>query len=244
MNMLFEGCSGIEKFTIPDGVTNIGRSAFLDCKNLTSITIPSSVKKIDAYAFDYCGLTSVNYGGTKAQWNEIVINGSNKPLTSSIIHCTDGDILPTATSNLSSEENSIIPSTDTATSGNNYVASFMGLTPGVNYAVIISKSDTDPLAPENLIYINQFCASSEDYQQTFRAKSGSGITDLDMVYVVAAGSYTFDDSPSTPTPVARLLVVTLVLTAVPEAVVTEAEPVPCCWWVPVPRLRPSLQASL
>ena len=76
----------------------------------------------------------------------------------------------------------------------------MGLTPGVNYAVIVSESETDPLDPQNLIYINQFCASSEEYQQTFRTKSGSGITDLDMVYVVAAGSYTFDDSPVNPNP--------------------------------------------
>ena len=195
----FCGCEKLTNIVLPSKISVIREKAFTACKNLTSITIPSSVKKIDSYAFDGCGLTSVNYGGTKAQWNEISI-ACLYAFTSSTIHCSDGDILPTATSNLSSEENSIIPSTDTATSGNNYVASFTGLTPGVNYAVIVSESETDPLDPQNLIYINQFCASSEDYQQTFRAKSGSGITDLDMVYVVAAGSYTFDDSPVNPNP--------------------------------------------
>ena len=194
----FEGCSGIEKFTIPDGVTNIGSYAFLNCKNLTSITIPSSVKKIDAYAFDYCGLTSVNYGGTKAQWNEIVINGSNKPLTSSIIHCTDGDILPIST--VSSDENSIFSSTATG-DDHSFAASFSDLTPGVSYSVIISKSDTDPLAPENLIYINQFRASSSDYQQSFQTPRSSALNADDMTYVIASGIYSFDEAPTpTPTP--------------------------------------------
>ena len=235
----FRTCSGLTDIIIPHGVIELEDSAFCDCSGLISVTIPTSVESIGAEVFSSTdsALKEIIYNGTIAQWSAIS-KGVNWSFRTTTIHCSDGDILPTATSNLSSEENSIIPSTDTATSGNNYVASFMGLTPGVNYAVIVSESETDPLDPQNLIYINQFCASSEDYQQTFRTKSGSGITDLDMVYVVAAGSYTFDDSPSTP--VARLLVVTLVLTAVPEAVVTvtEAEPVPCCWWVPVPRRRP------
>ena len=194
----FNHCSNLTDVEILSDITEIGGSAFAYCQNLTNIALPSSITIIGYGAFNGCGLTSISYTGTKSQWNSITIEYNNDFLSTITIHCTDGDILPIST--VSSDENSIIPSTDTATSGNNYVASFMGLTPGVNYAVIISKSDTDPLAPENLIYINQFCASSEEYQQTFRTKSGSGITDLDMVYVVAAGSYTFNDSPVNPNP--------------------------------------------
>ena len=45
---------------IPDGVTEIGVSAFDHCASMTSITIPNSVKTIGGDAFDHCtGLTSI-----------------------------------------------------------------------------------------------------------------------------------------------------------------------------------------
>jgi hypothetical protein len=51
-------------YTIPNGVTNIGESAFMDCTGLTSVTIPNSVTRIEgAYnggAFYGCtGLTKI-----------------------------------------------------------------------------------------------------------------------------------------------------------------------------------------
>ena len=46
--------------TIPDGVTSVGDSAFLDCGALMSVTIPNSVTSIGSHAFAGCsGLTSV-----------------------------------------------------------------------------------------------------------------------------------------------------------------------------------------
>lgn len=188
----------LNNIVLPDGIIDIGKGAFENAKELSEIQIPNSVNSMGAYVFDGCdSLREIIYDGTISQWNEIDIEFLNHIIYQCTIHCSDGDILPTATSNLSSEENSIIPSTDTTISGNNYVASFTGLTPGVNYAVIVSESSVNPLDPAELIYINQFKANdSGAYQQSFRTKSG--ITDDDMTYVVAAGSYTFDDTPVTP----------------------------------------------
>ena len=46
--------------TLPETLTNIGSSAFYDCRSLTSIEIPSSITSIGNYAFQYCSsLTSI-----------------------------------------------------------------------------------------------------------------------------------------------------------------------------------------
>ena len=48
-------------YTIPDGVTKIGGSAFRCCDNLTTVNIPYGVTKIGGEAFAYCdNLTTVN----------------------------------------------------------------------------------------------------------------------------------------------------------------------------------------
>ncbi|MBQ6029312.1 MAG: leucine-rich repeat domain-containing protein, partial [Treponema sp.] len=64
---------------IPDGVTEIGESAFWEAKKLETITIPVSVVKICAKAF-YCssdGIRTVNYKGSSAQKDAIVIENSD-----------------------------------------------------------------------------------------------------------------------------------------------------------------------
>ena len=218
----FSKCNGLTEFTVPENVTELTGSVFWNCESLKKVTlaakdteienfmfegctsletvvIPSNIRTICFAAFRDCTeLKDIYYQGTTAMWNNVEIDNqydSNSPLLAATVHCTDGDILPTST--VSSEENSIFPSTATG-DDHSFAASFSDLTPGVSYAVIVSRSEIDLLAPENLIYINQFRASSSDYQQSFQTKRSSTVTENDMFYVVAAGSRVFEDTSVNP----------------------------------------------
>jgi hypothetical protein len=90
-NTLIAGC---QNTTIPNSVTSIGDTAFLDCSSLTSLTIPNSVTSIGNNAFNGCtSLTMLDYVGTREQWTKIKTSGRwNKDFNIQIIHCTDGEI--------------------------------------------------------------------------------------------------------------------------------------------------------
>ena len=50
----------VRTIVVPPGVTEIGRTAFTYCSNLTSVTLPDTLTTIDEFAFDQCkGLTSL-----------------------------------------------------------------------------------------------------------------------------------------------------------------------------------------
>jgi hypothetical protein len=57
----FYYCDSLTSVSIPDSVTSIGDRAFYYCKSLTSVSIPDSVTAIGDSAFSYCdSLTSVS----------------------------------------------------------------------------------------------------------------------------------------------------------------------------------------
>lgn len=56
---VFASCIGLERITLPEGMTEIGANMFYNCKKLTEITIPSTVTKIGANAFDSCASLAV-----------------------------------------------------------------------------------------------------------------------------------------------------------------------------------------
>ena len=83
----------LEKVILSSNLREIGEQTFYECANLNNIEIPSSVISIGKEAFYRCdSLTTVNYTGTKAQWQQINIentNNNNSDLTNAQIICTD-----------------------------------------------------------------------------------------------------------------------------------------------------------
>lgn len=194
----FGRCLRLENVELPEGLTDIEAAAFALCVGLKSITIPVSVVSIGEEVFDYCSeLKTVCYKGTMEQWNKINLKTQgNEYLNNATIHCTDGDIVPTA-------ENSIT-SGKTTTDNTALHAVFNGLTAGEDYAVIVSKSAENPLDAANLIYINQKTAGADGVLDVPFLSNESG-----AAYVVACrkggstkpgGNTGKDDSGSTSKP--------------------------------------------
>lgn len=91
-NYTFSNCIGLTKIEISDSVTSIGWSAFESCSNLTSVTIGNGVISIGESAFAWCGLTSITFYGTKAQWDTIEKNSWYFRTPIEKIICTDGEV--------------------------------------------------------------------------------------------------------------------------------------------------------
>ncbi len=64
----FNGCTDLERVTLPNTIELIDWNAFSGCISLSSINIPSSVKTIEPYAFENCeSLTSINIPNSVTQ---------------------------------------------------------------------------------------------------------------------------------------------------------------------------------
>ncbi|MCR5693521.1 MAG: leucine-rich repeat domain-containing protein [Clostridia bacterium] len=85
----------IDKCPIPDTVTEIGFDAFKYCSWLDVVDIPASLKRIGENAFADCDeLLTINYAGTKAQWEAIEKGAHWKSGTTPeiTVQCSDGNI--------------------------------------------------------------------------------------------------------------------------------------------------------
>ncbi len=82
---------GITNVVISEGISEIGAKAMMMMNDLKTISIPSSVNIIGQHALMSDGLTTINYEGTKAQWNKITIGQYNN-LENVMIVCSDGRI--------------------------------------------------------------------------------------------------------------------------------------------------------
>ena len=73
-------CSDLESVIIQDGVTEIASHAFYQCRSLKSVTIPESLTTIGDSAFLLTAVETVDYGGTREQWDQIVVGTNNEQL--------------------------------------------------------------------------------------------------------------------------------------------------------------------
>ena len=101
--IIINNCSSLTSIIIPNSLTWIGYRAFEGCTSLKSITIPNSVTEIVDSAFADCNsLTTINYAGTKEQWEAINkgredFDGDYREYWKEdsnirVVHCTDGDV--------------------------------------------------------------------------------------------------------------------------------------------------------
>ena len=102
----FENCYDLRNLVLPSSLEVIEKKAFSDCNNLYSVTLPKGLKvigeeafagnnktitmfngvgKIGAHAF--ASSTTINYKGTIAEWNNIIIDPRNGGIT---VVATDG----------------------------------------------------------------------------------------------------------------------------------------------------------
>ena len=187
-NYAFRDCYSLKNIEIPGKVTSIGEEMFRGCRNLESVSIPQSVTGIGAYAFYGCGsLKDIYYSGTKNAWNIIRISYSNDPIAAATIHCTDGDIVPNT-------ENSITTGT-ASTSDSKFQAAFANAKAGKEYVVLVSRSGSDPLNADNLIYINQITADADgELAVPFITAADAA----EMTYVVACAQDAATVDPGQP----------------------------------------------
>lgn len=185
---VFEGCSSLKKVTLSKGLKRIGQTMFAMCHNLTEITIPDSITYIGEGAFFQCKkLKDVYYTGSQEKWGKLQTNAAVDFITwvaAATIHCTDGDIVPNT-------ENSITTGAASA-SGSKFQATFADAKAGKEYVVLVSRSGSDPLNADNLIYINQITADADgELAVPFITAADAA----EMTYVVACAQ---GDAPVDP----------------------------------------------
>ena len=110
VNSAFIDCPRLTSVTIPNSVTSIGDSAFGYCTGLTSVTIPNSVTSIGNSAFGYCtGLTSVTIPNSVTSIGDSAFNG-----------CTSltGVTIPSSVTSIGDDAFSVCTSLTSVTIGN------------------------------------------------------------------------------------------------------------------------------
>ncbi len=77
----FISCSALKNVTIGSGISSIQQATFDGCTAIKTLTLPAELTTIDKYNFDSGSVTTVNYRGTQAQFDEMNIT-TNTDLTS------------------------------------------------------------------------------------------------------------------------------------------------------------------
>lgn len=77
----FRGCINLISIKLPDSIERIGESSFANCVKLKNVYINKNIKNIRSKTFHKCvSLKTIDFNGTKDDWNKIDIDPDNKYL--------------------------------------------------------------------------------------------------------------------------------------------------------------------
>lgn len=114
-------------YTVSDGVTGLGYSAFSSASNLKTVTIPLSVTEIEEGTFDYCyALTDIYYDGTEESWNALKSGNYLWNLPSPTVHFANKTATPAGIAATASPASYLVNGEEQAVAaylieGNNYI---------------------------------------------------------------------------------------------------------------------------
>jgi hypothetical protein len=90
----FGYCTELKSATLPqnDTYTTIEKSTFDNCRALTTVSFGANITAIKEDAFSSADITTINFGGTKAQWDAISMDATAFDITpsSTTLNCSDG----------------------------------------------------------------------------------------------------------------------------------------------------------
>lgn len=188
----FSGCKSLASLSLPDGITSVPDALVRECDSLESVALPGSITYIGERVFSDCPkLQYVIFHGTKVQWKEMKHGYSGIRLYHTTVVCNDGNIVYQNGFPVKNDENSITTGT-ASTSDSKFQANFANAKAGKEYVVLVSRSGSDPLNADNLIYINQITADADgELAVPFITAADAA----EMTYVVACAQ---DGAPVDP----------------------------------------------
>ena len=194
----FSGCKSLASLSLPDGITSVPDALVRECDSLESVALPGSITYIGERVFSDCPkLQYVIFHGTKVQWKEMKHGYSGIRLYHTTVVCNDGNIVYQNGFPVKNDENSITTGT-ASTSGSKFQAAFTDAKAGKEYVVLVSRSGSDPLNADNLIYINQITADA-DGELTVPFITAADAAEMTYVVACAQDDATVDpDQPDKP----------------------------------------------
>lgn len=194
----FSGCKSLASLSLPDGITSVPDALVRECDSLESVALPGSITYIGERVFSDCPkLQYVIFHGTKVQWKEMKHGYSGIRLYHTTVVCNDGNIVYQNGFPVKNDENSITTGT-ASTSDSKFQAAFANAKAGKEYVVLVSRSGSDPLNADNLIYINQITADA-DGELTVPFITAADAAEMTYVVACAQDDATVDpDQPDKP----------------------------------------------